>query len=115
VSHTVLESPSERIVSTPAIVPPHLPLGRIKAHSGTITLLIGIFSLLLCGLGIPLGIVAIVMAMITQRQIISGAVPESELGKALIGKKCGVVAIVINVAMLILSVLILYKAPALNT
>ncbi len=67
----------------------------------TASLVIGILSLVLCGLGIPLGIAAIVLAVITRRQVRSGAAPEAALGKASAGQIMGVISVVINVAILI--------------
>ena len=104
-------SPLPHPVSTPTstplpATPPIIPIAPRSTNSGNgmgiASLVLGILSLVLCVWGMPLGIVAAVLATITLRRIKSGLAPEAALGLARAGQITGVISVVINVAVLIL-------------
>ena len=84
----------------PTASPSAAPSAPRSPNSGTgmatASLVLGILSLVLFGLGLPLGIVAVVLAAITRRQVRSGLASEAGLGRAQVALITGAIGIVLN-------------------
>jgi len=83
------------------------PLGMYQAHRGTMILVLGILGLVLC---VICGIVAWVMGNADLREMDAGRMDPAGRGMTQAGKICGMIACILNVAIIGLWVVIMIFA-----
>lgn len=86
----------------PSQIPPQPPsMGMMQPHRGVLILVFGILGLVMC---VIFGIVAWVMGSGDLKQMDAGAMDPSGRGLTQAGKICGMIAVILNVAFILLYV-----------
>lgn len=89
----------------PVATPSTTPGSLVAPHRGTTVLVLGILALVFlgaCGIGLILGIIAWVMGNSDLRAMAAGQMDRSGEGMTKAGKICGMVAVIVFIALTVL-------------